>query len=195
VRVVFLIAVSVVLTMGGNPFDDIAFAGKTADRGEEVTHGLPGLEAAVREQAVEAERHADATGHPVHEQHEGETFPREVERCRDATKVEPDDPDDRGPIHGSAFFVFTLGGGGIDLAGLLAIAEERFQQGVFVVVVVFMMFRRFVRGDVRFGLFVSLLLLVLLRAAGFELIGPGANRHCRTFVIRGRAELFLLRGS
>jgi hypothetical protein len=88
--------------MVGHPRHHRALHGHRAERREQVLDRLEGRERPVREQPVEAERHAEARQH-VHDRQHGEVAPvdelvPEQDDRRDERDEREDDPDEVGDL-------------------------------------------------------------------------------------------------
>ena len=98
VGVAFLVTECMVFAVVCHPDERGALARDSTQEGKEKPHRSGCLEAAVREQTVIAEANAQAAGHPVERQTDGQPRPGEIEGCGERCQVHTTDPDDGGPV-------------------------------------------------------------------------------------------------
>src|SRR5204863_4817607 len=93
-RIAFLIAVGMMFTMVRHPNYRGAFAGKSAEKGEEPFHGPIRLKTAVREQPMVSQANTQAAGQPIQTNEQRHGFPSEEKRRRQCAGVNNAKPND-----------------------------------------------------------------------------------------------------
>jgi len=106
VRVAFLVGVLMVDAVGGYPEDWAALEREAAAHGDEVLDPLGNFVAAMGQQAVIGHADADVDREEIHDEENGQIFPREKEEGGDGSYVEEPHGDGGDPVD-SAFLVLA----------------------------------------------------------------------------------------